>query len=47
MNRKAWFVRYPTETKRGRRQMSLICDLPNLQRSGLIDPIPARKGAWY
>jgi hypothetical protein len=30
---------YPTETKRGRMQLSLICGSLNLQRVGLIDPI--------
>jgi hypothetical protein len=30
---------YPTETKRGHRQLSLICGLLHLQRAGLIDPI--------
>jgi hypothetical protein len=32
---------YPAGTKRGRRQLSLICGLLNLQRAGLIDPIDA------
>jgi hypothetical protein len=32
---------YPTETKRGHRQLSLICGLLHLQRAGLIDPIDA------
>jgi hypothetical protein len=32
---------YPTETKRGRRPLNVICVLLHLQRAGLIDPVDA------